>query len=323
MRKNPPPLPYKVQLMLAAKGIVGDPKPLRQKDEGLDFPKDDVYFIQNHPYRRFTMDEAMSNLRQIHDPTMLNDPDALVHIKVEFDMRATKKDRYLEPFSKMVPIVKSYDRNVPDRCVMCFVPNEELRLAAMQAGAVQAGGHDLIIEVSKGRVDISEIDHFVCHTDLAGQIRPLNAALRDKVPTMANESIGSDVVKMVQTFAKGMQVTVEKVKPGLGVADEPDYGVCKATIGRLGMANEDLVENMTAILEKLNENKPKRKDGSGLITRVQVYCLVNGSAAQNFQFSLIHPLIYDERVEEQEKLISEGRAEVAKNVEKLRESGYQ
>ena len=54
----------------------------------------------------------------------------------------------------MIPIVKAYDRNVPDRQVMCFVPNEEMRLEVLQAGAVMAGGADLIMEVAKGRIDI-------------------------------------------------------------------------------------------------------------------------------------------------------------------------
>ena len=85
---------------------------------------------------------------------MKNDPDAMVHVKIELDMRSTKKDRYLDAFTKMIPIVKAHDRNVPDRQVMCFVPNEEMRLEVLQAGAVMAGGADLIMEVAKGRIDI-------------------------------------------------------------------------------------------------------------------------------------------------------------------------
>jgi hypothetical protein len=37
------------------------------------------------------------------------------------------QDKYLDGFSKMVPILHAYDRQVPDRTVMAFVPNEELR----------------------------------------------------------------------------------------------------------------------------------------------------------------------------------------------------
>ena len=41
------------------------------------------------------------------------------------------------------------------------------------------------------------------------------------------------MVRMIQTFCKGMYIHVEKVRPSTGVADEPDYGYCKTTIGKL------------------------------------------------------------------------------------------
>ena len=93
-------------------------------------------------------------MKQICHPSVKNDPNALVHVKIELDMRSTKQGRYLDAFTKMIPIVRAYDRNVPDRQVLCFVPDEEKRLEALQAGAVKAGGADLIMEVAKGRIDI-------------------------------------------------------------------------------------------------------------------------------------------------------------------------
>ncbi len=54
----------------------------------------------------------------------------------------------------MVPILHAYDRKVPDRTVMAFVPNDALRQAALDAGALHAGGEELILEVIKGRVDL-------------------------------------------------------------------------------------------------------------------------------------------------------------------------
>ena len=43
------------------------------------------------------------------------------------------EDKYLDGFSKMVPILNAYDRQVPDRTVMAFVPNEELRQVTFAA----------------------------------------------------------------------------------------------------------------------------------------------------------------------------------------------
>ena len=43
-----------------------------------------------------------------------------------------------------------------------------------------------------------------------------------------------------------MSLNVEKVKPAMGVADEPDYGHCVATIGRLGMEVDDMKVNLVS-----------------------------------------------------------------------------
>ncbi len=90
----------------------------------------------------------------------------------------------------------------------------------------------------------------------------------------------------------------------------------------LEMSCEDMNENLTVILDTLNENKPKRKDGSGFITRVQLFCLPNDvpDVSKNFMFSIIHPAIYDTRLEEQSKALTQGRAEVAQNVAQLRKN---
>ena len=85
---------------------------------------------------------------------MFDEEDTLVHVKIEFDMRASRKDRYLDGFHKMMPIIKTYDRKVPNRNVVCFVPTEELRLEVLQNGAAMAGGTELIKDIQMGRVDI-------------------------------------------------------------------------------------------------------------------------------------------------------------------------
>ena len=167
----------------------------------------------------------------------------------------------------------------------------------------------------------ADIDHFLCHEDLAGSIKPLHGAIRDKAPSLANGTLGTDVIRMIQTFAKGLQINVKKPKTGLGLADEPDFGFCESTIGRLTMPPEDMNHNLSAILAALNEHKPRRKDGTGFITRVMLYCLPNQAAEVNkfFRFSIKHAEIYDPKAEEQEEALAKGRKEIMENVKKLKE----
>ena len=119
-----------------------------------------------------------------------------------------------------------------------------------------------------------------------------------------------------------MHLSVQKAKNIPGYAEEPDYASCRTTIGRLEMSPEDMNENLTAILERLNESKPKRKDGTGFITRVSLYCLPNdlplAELPKYFQFSIKHKEIYDPRLDEQEKALTEGRKQIMENVAKLK-----
>ena len=55
-----------------------------------------MYGVLDHSYlcKRYAMEEAINNLKQLCHPSMMDEPDALVNIKIEFDMKASKKDRY-------------------------------------------------------------------------------------------------------------------------------------------------------------------------------------------------------------------------------------
>ena len=88
----------------------------------------------------------------------------------------------------------------------------------------------------------------------------------------------------------------------------------------LGMSVEDMNANLDVILEAVDEMKPKRKDGSGFITRVMLYCLPNqvASVSKYYHFSITHPLIYDPKAAEQDKVLAEARKQIAENVKNLR-----
>jgi len=53
-----------------------------------------------------------------------------------------------------------------------------------------------------------------------------------------------------------------------------------------------------------------------------LYCLPNQvlSVSKHFHFSVVHLLVYDPRVEEQEKVLTEGREQITENVKKLKAS---
>jgi len=317
LRKNPPPLPHKVQLMLKAKGLLGPPKPLREVDDK-SFPEDDVYMSRDFTWKRYTLEEAMDELRLLYHPTQGNKPNAIIEAKIEFDLRGSKRERYLDEFSKMVPIINFFDRGVPDRNVLAFVADEKQGQAALDAGAIRVGGEDLISDIVKGRTDIADIDHFVAHEEMAGLLNPLNNILRDKNPRVQLGTVGPDVSLLVKAFARGMNIQVMKVKPELGIADEPDYGYCEAPIGTLEMEPAQVKENLDAILDKLDEGRPpKRKDPNDVAFMTRCVLRVVGDSDVTSHFSIFHDMVTDKKGRQQEQALADARTVVQRKVEEI------
>ena len=57
LRKNPPPIPYKVQLMMRAKGFGSKPIDWRQEDLK-PFPVDDAWTEWFHSWKRLSVEEV-------------------------------------------------------------------------------------------------------------------------------------------------------------------------------------------------------------------------------------------------------------------------
>ena len=172
LKKNPPPIPKKVQLMLQYHGLGKEPRPWRARDSK-PFATDDVWCSKWHSWPRFPVTEALSMLREHYHPTMLNRPDTLVWAKLEFNMQASKKERFIDGHTAMVPIYHTFERGVAEKHVMVFAKDSEAVRAAESAGAAKAGGLELVEDVARGRVDVSDIDFFLAHDDIEKELKPL------------------------------------------------------------------------------------------------------------------------------------------------------
>ncbi|XP_023319715.1 uncharacterized protein LOC111694891 [Eurytemora carolleeae] len=294
LRKNPPPIPHKVQLMLKAKGFGSKPIDWRARDEK-PFPFDDTWDEQWFTWRRLSVPEALSCLREHYHPTQLDNPNGIVLARIEIDMSASRKEKYIEAFTKMVPLYNAFERGVSEKMILAFAKNEESLDAARNAGATKVGGLDLIEDISKGKVEVIDYDYFLAHDDISLELRPLLGVLREKFPKKTLGTIGTDLEKMVKTFKNGQLVEVKKPKSTLGYNDDPAFGYCEAQVGRLGMPDDQIFENFTNILESLRESAPKRS--GGFITRVQFY--MDGYLKS--KFSVHHDLIDDAKYKAQIK----------------------
>ena len=241
LRKNPPPLPKKVKLMLKAKGL-GDGVRMnswRQSDHK-PFATDTAWSEKDHAWARLSVEEALGCLREHCHPSMLDIPDALVWAKLEFNMANVKKDKYLDGFTKMVPIYHPYERGVAEKHILVFCRSPEEIATAEAAGAKKAGGSDLIQDILKGKTDVSDFDHFLSTEEMSLELKPLLGILRDKFPKKNLGNISNDIEKLVKTFAHGMLVNVKKPAKTLGYDEDPTYASCEVTLGRISQPDAEV-----------------------------------------------------------------------------------
>jgi len=180
LRKNPPPIPKKVRLMMKLKGLGSEPIDWRAADTK-PFPTDNVWDEQWTTWRRLSVGQAVDCLREHYHPTMLNNPNGIVMARVELDM-TSKKDRYIDAMTKMVPLFHPFERGVTQKTIMLFAKNEEGLIAAKEAGADRAGGIELIEDIAKGKIDVIDYDYFLAHDDILLELKPLLGILREKFP---------------------------------------------------------------------------------------------------------------------------------------------
>ena len=142
---------------------------------------------------------------------------------------------------------------------------------------------------------VSNIAQLVRYCDspiLCAELKPLLGILREKFPKKMFGTVGTDLGRLVKTFANGQLVQVKKPKSTLGYVDDPTYGYCEVQVGRLNMPDDEVLGNLTTLLETLKENEPRRT--GGFVTRCELY--VEGLLEN--KFSIRHELIDDYRWKE-------------------------
>lgn len=121
--------------------------------------------------------------------------------------------------------------------------------AAKQAGAIEAGGDELIEKVNKGWMDF---DVAISHPSLMGKVGRLGRVLgpQGKMPSPKSGTVTQDVPTAVREFAAG------KVE----FRNDP-FGNIHAPVGKLSFPEADLKENIEAFLNHLRRVKPAAAKG--------------------------------------------------------------
>jgi large subunit ribosomal protein L1 len=121
---------------------------------------------------------------------------------------------------------------------------------AKSAGAIEAGGDDLIKRVNDGWLDF---DVAIAHPRVMGKVGKLGRVLgpQGKMPTPKNGTVTADIETAIREFAAG------KIE-----FRNDTGGNIHAIVGRADFSEDDLRENISAFVEHIRRMKPPTSKGT-------------------------------------------------------------
>ena len=132
--------------------------------------------------------------------------------------------------------------------VIAFCQDNDVE-PAKAAGAIEAGGQELVDKVQKGWMDF---DVAVAHPSMMSKVGKLGRVLgpQGKMPSPKSGTVTPKILDAVKDYAAGKQEF-----------RNDNGGNIHAVVGKLSFAEQDLQENVTAFVEHIRRLKPAAAKG--------------------------------------------------------------
>lgn len=193
------------------------------------------------PRQAVPIDAALQQLRGFSKTKFDQSIDLVLHLGID----ARQADQAIRG-SISLPKGIGASKRVIAFCAEGDVP------AAMAAGAIEAGGDELIEKVQKGWMDF---DVAVAHPSLMGKVGRLGRVLgpQGKMPSPKSGTVTPDIATAVKEYAAGKV----EFRNDAG-------GNVHAVVGKLSFAAEDLKANILAFVDHIRRMKPAGAKGTYL-----------------------------------------------------------
>ncbi|XP_054773096.2 large ribosomal subunit protein uL1m-like [Lytechinus pictus] len=207
-------------------------------------PVDDVYMIQHYPPQLVTFHEAMEELRSHDRWAPVRKPELYknrtVTIGIHLDMTLEKKKKVV-PFQNMVILPHPFKE---DNKVLCFAEESDTQVA-LDSGSHMVGNADTVQDILDHRIHHRSFHYCVATPEMMPKLSKLKEKLRKRFPASKRGSVSNNIPAMLNLYRKGQEYKVQ-VKTG----------TINCAIGKLSLTNDQLEENMAAIVSDVCSHKP-------------------------------------------------------------------
>ncbi|XP_068622620.1 large ribosomal subunit protein uL1 [Battus philenor] len=212
---------------------------------------DNVFPMRYYRWVVYTAEDAVRAHQETHHPTMYNLPDALVYARVEMNMEAIKKNRYLESFTRLTLLPHSFPRD-EERTILAFCKGPELIKKALEAGATTAGANEIVKKILDGEIKLGDYDFVIAHPNMITEMVPIRGLMKRRFPNIRNGTLDPNICDLVKKFAAGIQYRVLKDE------QQENFGSVQVPVGRLNMDVKHVAENIDFLLKDIQSARPKR-----------------------------------------------------------------
>lgn len=213
--------------------------PATKKKARLPGGKRHRHNLEHQPQELLAPDAAIKALRKFKTTKF----DQTVNVVVNLGIDPKAADQALRG---SIAMPKGIGRSAK---VICFCPADKVA-AAKAAGAIEAGGDDLVAKVESGWFDFQVA---VASPDMMRVVSKLGKVLGPKglMPSPKAGTVTTDVLSAVREYSAGKQEY--RNDDGANVA---------CVIGKLSFKDEDLLENLSHFIATIHKIKPASSKGT-------------------------------------------------------------